>query len=153
MAKDTRSEKLRLPGDAASPRAPGAGPGSHPERASSAVFRLSNGSLPSPAALDWVILAVVMGDQPELACIHVVVHGRVQGVGFRASTEAEARRLELAGWVRNRADGAVEARFEGPPARVAEAVDWCHRGPSWARVERVETRVAQSEARSGFTIR
>ena len=50
--------------------------------------------------------------------IHVIVHGRVQGVGFRWATGAEARRLGLDGWVRNRDDGTVEAEIQGPPENV-----------------------------------
>jgi acylphosphatase len=68
----------------------------------------------------------------------VVVHGRVQGVFFRGATRAEARAAGLAGFVRNRPDGSVEAVFEGPAERVAELVAFCHRGPPAARVERVE---------------
>ncbi len=68
----------------------------------------------------------------------VIAHGRVQGVYFRGSTAERARQLGLAGWVRNRGDGTVEAVFEGAPEAVAAAVDFCHQGPSWARVDRVE---------------
>ena len=90
---------------------------------------------------------------PEPVAVHVFVSGRVQGVAFRASTRAEASALGLAGWVRNCPDGRVEAVFEGVPERVAAAVAWCHRGPSWARVDRVETRPAPAEALEGFRIR
>jgi acylphosphatase len=68
----------------------------------------------------------------------VVVHGRVQGVGFRYSMIARARSLGVGGWVRNRPDGSVEAVFEGPAERVESMVDWCRRGPSGARVDSVE---------------
>jgi len=69
----------------------------------------------------------------------VVVHGRVQGVFFRGATEAEARAAGVAGWVRNRPDGTVEAVFEGPEAAVARLVAFCARGPRAARVDRLET--------------
>lgn len=64
----------------------------------------------------------------------VVVEGRVQGVAFRASTQQMARRLGLAGWVRNLDNGDVEAAFEGPPETVESAVAWCRQGPPSARV-------------------
>jgi acylphosphatase len=70
--------------------------------------------------------------------VRVVVHGRVQGVGFRQQASARARTLALGGWIVNRPDGAVEAAFEGPADLVASMVAWCHRGPSGARVVRVE---------------
>lgn len=70
---------------------------------------------------------------------HVVVHGRVQGVGFRAGVAVRAQSLGVAGWVRNRADGAVEAVFEGVDEAVASLVRWCGTGPRGAAVTRVET--------------
>ena len=66
------------------------------------------------------------------------VKGLVQGVCFRQSTADEARRLGLAGWVRNLDDGSVEAEAEGDRRLVEELVRWCHRGPPAARVEGVE---------------
>jgi acylphosphatase len=69
---------------------------------------------------------------------HVVIRGRVQGVGYRAFVQDEALRLELEGWVRNRRDGSVEAVFSGPEQAVAAVLDACHRGPPGARVEAVE---------------
>jgi len=65
----------------------------------------------------------------------VVVTGRVQGVWFRESCREQATALGLGGWVRNLADGTVEAVFEGPEAAVDRAVDWCRTGPSHARVD------------------
>lgn len=69
---------------------------------------------------------------------HVIVHGLVQGVWFRASTKDEADRLGVTGWVRNLPDGSVEAVFEGDKKKVEEIVGWCHRGPSGANVSKVE---------------
>jgi acylphosphatase len=69
---------------------------------------------------------------------HVVIRGRVQGVGYRAFVQDQALRLELEGWVRNRRDGAVEAVFAGPEEAVAVALTACHRGPPGARVDAVE---------------
>lgn len=68
----------------------------------------------------------------------VLVGGRVQGVGYRASTLEMARRTGLRGWVRNLPSGEVRAVFEGPAAGVGEAVEWCRRGPPGARVDRCD---------------
>ncbi|MBL8701120.1 MAG: acylphosphatase [Alphaproteobacteria bacterium] len=67
--------------------------------------------------------------------VHVFVAGRVQGVGYRAWTEATARELGLDGWVRNRADGRVEALFAGAPAAIDGMLQACRRGPRLARVD------------------
>jgi acylphosphatase len=67
----------------------------------------------------------------------VVIRGRVQGVGYRFWTQAEARRLGLSGHVRNRADGSVEALFSGADAAVSVMIEACRRGPPGARVEDV----------------
>jgi len=83
----------------------------------------------------------------------VVVHGRVQGVWFRGSTEAEARAAGLAGWVRNRPDGTVEAVFEGAPEAVAALLAFCRRGPRSARVDRVDEFEEPPEGLAGFRVR
>ena len=70
--------------------------------------------------------------------LHLVIHGRVQGVYFRDSMRREAQRLGVAGWVRNRTDGSVEAVVQGECADVDVIVRWAHRGPEYAHVERVE---------------
>jgi acylphosphatase len=62
------------------------------------------------------------------------VTGRVQGVWYRGATAAEARRLGVAGWVRNLPDGSVEALIEGEPAAVRALAAWCRTGPPGARV-------------------
>jgi len=67
-----------------------------------------------------------------------VIRGVVQGVGFRYATQREALRLGLQGWVRNRADGAVEAVAAGDPAGVDALDRWVRRGPPAARVEQVD---------------
>jgi acylphosphatase len=67
----------------------------------------------------------------------VIVEGRVQGVFFRSHTEEMAFRLGVKGWVKNRRDGRVEAVFEGDQEKVDQIIQWCHRGPSEARVTRV----------------
>ncbi len=69
---------------------------------------------------------------------HVVIHGLVQGVYFRASTKEVAVRLGVGGWVRNLMDGSVEALFEGEKKKVEEVVAWCYKGPPGARVVHVD---------------
>ncbi len=69
---------------------------------------------------------------------HVIVRGRVQGVFFRQSLEDLAHREGVAGWVRNRSDGALEAVFEGDPEAVERLIAFCGEGPPRARVEGVE---------------
>ncbi|HMM50696.1 MAG TPA: acylphosphatase [Burkholderiaceae bacterium] len=82
----------------------------------------------------------------------LTIRGRVQGVGFRAALAREARRLGLAGWVRNRRDGSVEAVVAGEAALVEELIRWAGRGPSAARVDRVDVEPASGEYR-GFEAR
>jgi acylphosphatase len=83
----------------------------------------------------------------------VWVSGRVQGVAFRAYTRREACAAGVDGWVRNLADGRVEAVFEGAPGAVAALVAWCRAGPSHARVEGVEVREEAPEGAAGFEVR
>jgi acylphosphatase len=83
---------------------------------------------------------------------HVTVSGRVQGVGFRQSCADQARRQQVAGWVRNRRSGAVEAVFEGCPAAVAAMVDWCRTGPRMAAVTSVEVRDEEPEGLTTFVV-
>ncbi|HXU62000.1 MAG TPA: acylphosphatase [Polyangia bacterium] len=66
--------------------------------------------------------------------IHAIARGRVQGVGFRASAAHEARRLGLAGWVRNLMDGTVEVLASGDDSAVDQLVTWLKRGPRGAHV-------------------
>ena len=84
----------------------------------------------------------------------VIVHGRVQGVFFRDSTRARAREAGVAGWVRNCADGTVEAVFEGPEDAVERLVRWMHEGPRGAAVSRVEVSEGdEPEGIAGFEVR
>ena len=68
----------------------------------------------------------------------MIVHGQVQAVFFRDSCAREAEANGVAGWVRNRPDGAVEAWFEGNPQAVENLVTWCRQGPRRAQVEDTE---------------
>ncbi len=89
----------------------------------------------------------------DVARAHVIVTGRVQGVWFRASTREVAVELGLAGWVRNRPSGEVEAVFEGPRDRVDRAVAWCHTGPPAARVDRCDVTWEDPRGEPPFQVR
>jgi acylphosphatase len=82
----------------------------------------------------------------DRAIRQMVVRGRVQGVGYRAWVEHQARTHGLDGWVRNRRDGSVEALFSGPSETVATMAALCRRGPSSARVEMVTEEAAGIDA-------
>jgi acylphosphatase len=82
----------------------------------------------------------------------VVVQGHVQGVWFRESARRRAEDLRVAGWVRNRPDGAVEAELEGDAEEVEVLVGWFGHGPPGARVERVELEELQPTGASGFAV-
>jgi acylphosphatase len=79
------------------------------------------------------------------AILQVTIRGRVQGIGYRAWLEHQARASELEGWVRNRRDGSVEALFCGPATAVAEMVALCRHGPPSARVENVISETADED--------
>lgn len=83
----------------------------------------------------------------------VRIHGRVQGVWFRGSTQRRARALGLAGWVRNCPDGSVEAVFEGAADAVAAAIAFCGDGPPAARVDRVDVHEEAAEGLDDFVLR
>jgi len=83
----------------------------------------------------------------------VIVRGRVQGVGFRYYVERAAVSRDVAGWVRNRADGSVEAVFEGAPEAVESLVRLCEEGPRGAEVSGIETTIEEPEGLSGFRAR
>ena len=89
----------------------------------------------------------------ELVRRRVVVHGRVQGVWFRESARRRAEQLGVSGWVRNRADGAVEAELEGGPVDVAVLVSWFEHGPPGARVDRLGIEDLVPEGDHGFAVR
>jgi acylphosphatase len=76
---------------------------------------------------------------------HIVIRGRVQGVGYRAWTEVTALEHGLEGWVRNRRDGSVEAVFAGEEDQVAAMIAQCRRGPPGARVDAIDQREATAD--------
>ncbi len=90
------------------------------------------------------------GTSEETRNVRVIIKGRVQGVWYRAWTTKQARARGLAGWVRNRADGAVEALFSGPRAQVDEMLAALRGGPPLARVTDVEIHSGEAPGEPGF---
>jgi len=84
---------------------------------------------------------------------HVYVSGKVQGVYFRATTRNTAREHGVDGWVRNLADGRVEAAFEGPEDDVESLIEFCHEGSKAARVDDVEVSYEEPQGEDGFRVR
>ena len=93
------------------------------------------------------------GADPAVVARRIEVTGRVQGVGYRQSCAYFAEEHGVAGWVRNRADGSVEAHLEGRPEDVDAAVRWCRSGPRWARVDHSAIWEVGVEGLSGFRVR
>lgn len=83
--------------------------------------------------------------------VHVIITGRVQGVGFRAFVEREAAALGLDGWVRNRRDGTVEAVFAGDESEIQHILMELNAGPPAAAVTDVRTGVYEGPIPSGFS--
>jgi acylphosphatase len=84
--------------------------------------------------------------------VQVMITGRVQGVGYRAWVEREASRRRLDGWVRNRADGSVEAMFSGPADVIEAMVEACRAGPRSAVVMQVDSRDVLTPPTPGFRV-
>ena len=82
----------------------------------------------------------------------VTVHGRVQGVGFRFAVARAAEARAVTGWVRNRADGAVEAVFEGEAESVESLIRFCGSGPRAAAVARIEAVEEEPEGLARFDV-
>ncbi len=86
--------------------------------------------------------------------VHLFISGRVQGVFFRSNTRDKAMGVGLTGWVKNHEDGRVEAVFEGEQENVKKMVEWCRKGPEYARVEDMEIiRGEYTGEFKGFSIR
>ena len=86
--------------------------------------------------------------------VHLKITGRVQGVGFRNSTRRKARELGVSGWVKNLADGSVEAVLEGEKDKVEDLISWANTGPRLANVKKVEVdRRQPKNDPDGFSIR
>lgn len=92
--------------------------------------------------------------QADYRRLHAVIHGRVQGVNFRAMTQHTAAQHHLTGWVRNLPDDTVEAVAEGPLPALEAFEQFLHQGPRAAQVERVEVRYSAATGEfHSFSIR
>jgi acylphosphatase len=100
------------------------------------------------AAMSTTVPAIV----PPRVRVHVVAHGRVQGVFFRDSVRQEAAARGVAGWARNSPDGTVEAVFEGPPDEVEAMVSFVRGGPGEASVSSVDVAAEEPEGLTGFRV-
>ncbi|MDA1044040.1 MAG: acylphosphatase [Verrucomicrobia bacterium] len=88
------------------------------------------------------------------ARLQLVVKGRVQGVGYRASAQARARSRGLSGWVRNCPDGSVQVTAEGSQEALLAFLEWCRQGPSLARVTELTHSFSEALGRfDGFDVR
>jgi acylphosphatase len=88
-------------------------------------------------------------------CMHCLVKGRVQGVGFRGATKRQALRLGVSGWVRNLSDGRVEILVYGESKAVESLCAWLHKGPDFSHVSEVHCRLVDpvlSQCPEGFTV-
>lgn len=89
--------------------------------------------------------------RPDRLSVRLLIAGRVQGVFFRNWMIGEANRLNLDGWVRNRADGTVEAVIAGPRPGVEELAELCRQGPAAANVTSIDRQPAPDPGAKGFT--
>lgn len=91
-----------------------------------------------------------MSDDSDITTMRLMIVGRVQGVGFRAFAMREAQALGLKGWVRNRADGSVEAVAMGATQAIKDFVGKCTRGPAAARVAHIDLESVEPPEETGF---
>jgi acylphosphatase len=83
----------------------------------------------------------------DLACLHAIIHGRVQGVGFRATVQDWAQSLKLTGWVRNKGEDQVEVWAEGPRPDLEKLLALLNRGPRMAVVDSVQATWPEPESK------
>ena len=83
---------------------------------------------------------------------HIIVHGKVHGVYFRASTHTKALELSLKGWVRNLSNGTVEVHAEGSQNSLEQLIKWCQKGPPSAKVSRYDLDWVTPKGINEFTI-
>jgi acylphosphatase len=89
----------------------------------------------------------------SMRAVHVIVHGDVQGVGFRYYTRGQGKRIGVMGWVRNLRDGTVEGWAEGAPAQVEEWLAAVRRGPEGSYVRELEVHEETPQNLQGFEVR
>ena len=87
-----------------------------------------------------------------LTGVHLIAHGKVQGVWYRASTQEQALNLGLCGWVKNCPDGSVEIHAEGEKDILEQFVGWCRKGPPAAQVSALDIEWVESQGLTDFEI-
>ena len=87
-----------------------------------------------------------------LTGVHLIAHGKVQGVWYRASTQEQALNLGLCGWVKNCSDGSVEIHAEGEKDILEQFIDWCRKGPPAAQVSTLDIEWVDSQGLTDFEI-
>lgn len=85
--------------------------------------------------------------------LNIRVYGRVQGVGFRYNTRNAAEKYGISGFVKNEPEGGVFIEAEGEEEAIDRFLLWCHKGPAWARVDRVEVQEVPEVRCEGFVVR
>ncbi len=85
--------------------------------------------------------------------VQMIIRGRVQGVGFRYNAKSLARNLGLSGFIKNLPDDSVLIEVEGDEQIMDEFIQWCHRGPEHAKVEKVEVNKGEIKNFKGFETR
>ena len=85
--------------------------------------------------------------------LHIIIHGEVHGVSFRASTQTKALELSLTGWVRNLSNGTVEVHAEGSRDSMNQLIKWCQKGPPSAKVSRYDLDWVTPQGMDKFRIR
>jgi acylphosphatase len=88
----------------------------------------------------------------KIICIHAIVHGKVQGVFYRQSTQQYAQAHDLTGWVKNNADGTVELTACGTQENIDALIQWLQQGPPLAAVTTVDWRETNNVAHETFSI-
>ena len=86
------------------------------------------------------------------SAVHIIIHGQVQGVFFRASAQARASELSLTGWVRNLSNGTVEVHAEGKRESLNLFIEWCRKGPSTSQVSKCDLDWINPQALRNFKI-
>jgi acylphosphatase len=114
---------------------------------------VTNPSVTNPSVTNPSVTNPSVNGPPAPIRRRVIVAGRVQGVGFRYSCRTRAEQAGVGGWVRNLADGRVEAAFEGPAAGVDALIDWCRTGPPLAAVTSVVVNDEAATGAAAFVIR
>jgi acylphosphatase len=88
----------------------------------------------------------------EIIRTHLIISGKVQGVGYRYYTAQQAKKLGITGWVKNLPDGRVEAIFEGTQQTITEMINWCRQGPSAAQVTDITINHEKPQGHKKFEI-